>query len=131
MEIYKISSTDPYMKSLRFMPERIYRWRYSWDLMADDVKQIFIFNMQPEISEGGLYQRMIYQIDVNVPFADYNDADLCAEQIIALLTNRTIGNNFHRLSLYSAPMVLTSPSNYYSIGTRFVSPESVINKIKK
>ena len=131
LEMYKILSTDPYIKSLGFAPDKIYRWRYSWDVMTEETKQIFIFNMQPEMIRDGLFQRLIFQIDVNVPFADYNSADLAGDQIIALLHEREIGPNFHRLRLYSAPMVLTSPPNYYSIGIRFSSSESVANKIKK
>lgn len=131
MAIYKIISEDPYILSLGFTPEHIYRWRNSWDLMTDDNKQIFIFNMQPENTRSPIQKNLIYQIDINVPFADYNKADLASEQIMALLHEREIGDNFHVLELYSAPMVLTAPPNFYTIGIRFSTAEIIYNKVKK
>lgn len=131
MEIFKIISEDPYIKSLGFTADKIYRFRNSWDLVTDETKQIFIFNMQPENTRSAIFKKLVYQIDITVPFAEYNKADLASEQIMALLDGRQITDTFHTLRLYSPPMVLTAPSNFYSIGIRFGCAETVFNKIKK
>lgn len=133
MDIFKIISSDPYINSLGYTPDNIYRFKYSWDLITDNTKQIFIYNTTPENNPITIAKRVIFQIEISAPFANYNDVDLAGEQIMALLDGAELTSEKHRLYLYAPPLVLTAPPNFYQIGIRFATNETTFNKkiIKK
>lgn len=129
INIFKILSTDPYIESLGFIARDIMRTKNTTEKIDANKHQIFIYNVPAERSMNRFISNLVYQIDVSTPLGKYNNADLCVEQIIALLDGKDIGG-MHRLRLTGEPQALSCPPSNYCIGIRFVCSETKFNRIK-
>lgn len=129
INIFKIISSDKYITELGFYSRDIMRTKNTTEKIDANKHQIFIYNVSPEKTVGNVMSKLVYQIDVSTPLGKYNNADLCIEQIIALLNNKHIGS-MHRLRLLDAPQALSCPPSNYCVGVRFVCSETKFNKIK-
>ncbi len=129
ISIFKIISEDNYIRNLGFLPKDILRTKNTTEKIDAEKQQIFIYNISPEKTASPIISNLVYQIDVSTPLGKYNNADLCVEQLIALLDGAHLGS-MHILRLLEAPQALASPASNYCVGLRFVSSETKFNKIK-
>lgn len=129
--IQAILSTDSYIVDyLGFSPNEIYRVKATDDILKDGKEQqIFIFNADPERTINPIIHRVVYEVDVSVPWAKSGTADLAIEQIMALLTGTEIANT-HRLEILDMPTVLPSETALYQVGVRFACYETIYTKVK-
>lgn len=130
LKIFQIIANDPYILSLGFEKSNIERTKTTTEKISSEQKQIFIYPITPEGTLSYIIRRIVYQIDVSAPITDYNVADLCAEQIMALLHNKEI-TKAHKIILLDPPLVQTSPPSNYCVGIRFGINETVFNVPKK
>lgn len=130
--IQSILSNDPYLVDyLEFLPSDIYRVKETDELLKNGgEQQIFIFNADPERTINPLVHRIVYEIDVSVPYAKSGTADLAIEQILALLDGKEI-SNVHRLEILDMPTVLPSETSLYQVGVRFACYETIFTKKKE
>lgn len=129
--IQSILSADPYLIDyLEFDPHEIYRVKATDDILKDgNEQQIFIFNADPERTINPLIHRIVYEIDVSVPWAKNGTADLAIEQIMALLDGKEISCT-HRLEILDMPTALPSETSLYQVGIRFACYETIFTKVK-
>ncbi len=131
LRIFEIITSDPYItEQLGFVNKNIFRTRTTTDKISSTAKQLFIYNVTPENTASAIVTGIVYQIDISTPLAEYNDADLCAEQLVALLGDCDL-SEFHHLKLLDPPLTLTASPSNYCIGIRFVCNSTIYNKPKQ
>lgn len=130
LKIFQIIANDPYIKSLGFEKSNIERTKTTTEKISAEQKQVFIYPITPEGTQSYIIRRIVYQIDISVPIGDYNLADLCGEQVIALLHEKEL-TKFHKMVLLDPPLIQTSPASNYCIGIRFGINETIFNIPKK
>lgn len=129
LKIFQIISNDEYIQNLGFSKSDIERTRTTTEKINANLSQIFIYPVTPENTMSNIVQRVIYQIDISTPERLFYNADLCAEQIIALLGDTQLSKR-HKIKLLDSPLIQTSPASNYCIGLRFSVDSTVFNKKK-
>ncbi|MCI8628588.1 MAG: hypothetical protein HFE57_03600 [Firmicutes bacterium] len=123
---YTIKS-DPYIQSLGFQNQYIYKSMTTPDLIKAGNKQIFIYNAPGVRTVSEIESGLVYQIDVSVPTTENYIADICLEQIQALILNKTIRKR--PIRLFDPPRALApSIENFYIIGMKIVLYSTIFNK---
>ena len=131
MSIRNLLISDSYItKKLLFKPENIKRVKNSSEELTSINREIFIYSVTMENTINPIVKGVVYQIDFFVSAKDAPIANDALEQTIALLQDNYLKNN-HRFDLIESGMVLSSPNTHYCVGIRFISYETIFNKIKK
>lgn len=123
---YTIKS-DPFIQSLGFKSHNIYKSMTTPDLIKANNKQIFIYNAAGVRTASEIEAGLVYQIDVSVPTTENHIADMCLEQIQALILNKTIRKR--PIRLFDPPRALApSIENFYVTGMKIVLYSTIFNK---
>jgi hypothetical protein len=123
--------TDPYILSLGFSSRYTYNTNTTDDKLEADKKQIFIYSAPSRKNYSNtLTLEMLLHIDISVPEEQGLKADLCAEQVIALLDNYDIGNGSRLSVVAPSPCAVSCQNGFYCVGVRFSYYVTKINEIK-
>lgn len=128
--IIDIISSDPYIKSLGFLPINILNTAYSDEKLEKDTFQIFVFNAASQDGQTSIYISPIIEIDVSVPQSCSSEAQRAAEQIIALLQDKKVNGHTEFEIIAPSPVNLPCQFGYECIGIRFRYNATVFNKVK-
>jgi len=129
--IRKVITTDPYILSLGFSSNDTYNTNTTDEKLEANKKQMFIYNSPSrENYSNSETLEVIVQIDISVPIDNSAKANLCAEQIIALLHNYDIGNGSVLKVVSPSPSAMACQSGFFCVGVRFSYFVSKYNKVK-
>lgn len=123
--------TDPYILSLGFSADKTYKTNTTDEKLEKDLFQIFIYNsLSKENYSNSATLEAVIQIDISVPLKYDYKADLCAEQVIALLQNYDIGNGSVLSIVAPSPCAVACQSSFYCVGVRVSHYVTKFNEIK-
>lgn len=122
---------DPYVLWLGFNADEIYNAPTTADKIGRGNMQIFVYNAPSrDNASNSLTLGQILQIDVSAPIDSAGTADLCIEQIIALLDGSTLIGHGPLTVIAPSPAPLQCQSGFYCVAARFLYYTSKINQVK-
>ena len=123
--------TDPYILSLGFSSDKTYKTDTTDEKLIKDLQQIFIYNtLSRENYSNSATLETVVQVDISVPLKYDYKADLCAEQIMALMKDYDLDNGSLVDIVAPSPSVVACQSGFYCVGVRLAYCTSKYNKIK-
>lgn len=130
-KIRSVILNDAYILSLGFNNLDTYNTNTTDEKLVSGKKQIFIYNSPSRDNYSNSETlEVLVQIDISVPVEKGSIANLCAEQIIALLHNYDIGNGSVLKVVSPSPSAMACQSSFYCVGVRFSYFVSKFNKVK-
>lgn len=130
LSVISIIAADSYIASLGFTRDCILNTMNSDEKLIKGKKQIFVYNAGSIGGKTPLSVMPTIQIDVSVPVSESSVAGLCAEQIIALLNDKSINNHAAMQLVSPSPANLPCPFGFEVIGIRFQYDATIVNAVK-
>ncbi len=130
LAVIETIAADPYISSLGFKRESIFNTSYTDEKLERDSFQIFVFNASSNDGQIPIYISPVIEVDISVPQAFSSRAQLAAEQIIALLQDRQLGNHTAMELIAPSPVNLPCQFGYECIGLRFRYNATLFNSPK-
>jgi hypothetical protein len=122
---------DPYIQSLGFKSDFTYNRNTTDEALKAGQKQIFIYNAPSRKNYANDKSlEMVICVDISVPEEENSKADLCAEQIIALLQDYDMGQGSFLETDTQSPCALACQSGFYCVGIRFSYFVSKYNQVR-
>jgi len=123
--------SDTYILSLGFSNNDTYNTNTTDEKLESGKKQIFIYNApsRDNYSNSATVETLV-QIDISAPVDHASKADLCAEQIIALMQDYDLGNGSLVSIVSPSPVAIACQSGFYCVGIRLSYYTSKYNEIK-
>lgn len=125
-----VITSDPYIKSLGFTPERIMGYKNSGNELSVNNREINLYNVDGDKTRSSITMSVNYEVDIMVSRDYYNIANEAKDQIIALLQS-SAEKHKKRFKLIHPGLILSVPPTFYGIGFRFSLYETIFNSIKK
>lgn len=123
---------DPYILSLGFTAEETYNAPTTAQKIEKGNMQLFVYNAPSRENRGNeLTLGQVLQVDVSAPISKAGTADLCIEQIIALLDGCDLPGHGPMTVIAPSPTPLQCQSGFYCVAARFLYYTSKINRTKK
>ncbi len=112
LSIKAILDNDAFLNSRGFVADNIHLYNMLDDEITEDTKGIFIVSATPNGKADGVGISPVYEVSIVANRNQFGDVTLGIDQIVALLSNRNIGN-LHILTLLDPPMNLSSPKGTF------------------
>lgn len=123
--------SDAYILSLGFNNNDTYNTNTTDEKLTTGKMQIFIYHAPSRDNyKNSATVETLVQIDVSVPVSNASKADLCAEQIIALMQDYDLGNGSLVSIVSPSPVAVVCQSGFYCVGVRLSYYTSKYNEVK-